>query len=47
MKGLIPNGKEIAKGFVLFLVSMAIYRFMPAKVKMIISGAPAAPSQEA
>lgn len=47
MKGLIPNGKEIAKGFILFLISMAIYRFMPAKIKMIVSGAPSAPSQDA
>ena len=45
MKDLIPSGKDVLKGFVLFLISMAIYRFMPAKVKAIVSGASAAPSQ--
>jgi len=47
MKKLIPSGHDVLKGFILFLISMAVYRFMPAKIKMLISGAPAVSQPQA
>ena len=47
MKKLIPSGHDVLKGFILFLISMAVYRFMPQKVKSLISGSAPAPAPQA
>lgn len=38
MKGLIPSGSAIVKGFIITVVSLVILRFIPANIKAKILG---------